>query len=209
MIAGIIWLLIYFRKREREKQYSAFVPPPPTPLAPPPSMSYNHPPTSFQSVQPLLAATASGSSFPSSHTTGTRSNSLQQQQPSQANTSMHSSTSPPIPRNNILTVSNPEVEALAYAKGQLHNAGSAKIARPQSAGGSSPAVIPPHLQPPQAAGRPLTEEQAIVVNNLRSLNVPPAEIGRLMDVMSREREAGAIQANPTFDPDAPPPRYDA
>jgi len=97
---------------------------------------------------------------------------------------------------------------MTYTKGQL------KRLEAQSRGSSSaPIVAAP--QPPNIPGSgELTEEQASFVNNLRSLNVPAAEIASLLEVMRRERAegsgggggsgGGASRANPALDMGAPP-----
>jgi hypothetical protein len=95
---------------------------------------------------------------------------------------------------------------MTYTKGQL------KRLEAQSTGSSSaPIVAAP--QPPNIPGSgELTEEQASFVNNLRSLNVPAAEIASLLEVMRRERAegsggrggGGASRANPALDMGAPP-----
>lgn len=61
-----------------------------------------------------------------------------------------------------------------------------------------------------AGSTELTEEEAMFLNNLHSLNFPPAEIVRLMHVMRRGWVEGVSrsQANVRSDADGPPPSYD-
>lgn len=59
-----------------------------------------------------------------------------------------------------------------------------------------------------AGSTELTEEEAMFLNNLHSLNFPPAEIVRLMHVMRRGRGVSRSQANVRSDADGPPPSYD-
>jgi hypothetical protein len=109
-------------------------------------------------------------------------------------------------------VSNPEMGAtsdapLAYVKGQ------SKRLEVQSTGSSSAPIVSPSIASSVPGSSELTEEQASFVNNLRSLNVPAAEIASLLEVMRRERVEssggrGTSRTSPAVNMD-PPPSYDA
>jgi hypothetical protein len=175
----------------------------------PPSVLYSsHFPSSSQMAQPFANVTTSRSSVLSADMNGRRTSSLQPP----SGTPTHSSTSALIPPSTAFVASNPEAGMLSNATSQTFTAGSSKSVRAQSAGSSSAPIVMTSLPPTPSGSSELTEEQAIFVNNLRSLNVPAAEIGRLMEVMRKEREGtlgtGPIQANTVFDADAPPPSYD-
>ena len=119
------------------------------------------------------------------------------------------------PPSSAFVVSSASTEALSEDASQRYAAPARPSKRTQSAGTSSPAprVLPtsppPPPPPPPPALDGLTEEQAIFINNLRSANVPAAEIGGLMEIMRRERagslgEAGggaqaAVDAPPRYD----------
>jgi hypothetical protein len=106
-------------------------------------------------------------------------------------------------------VSNPEPGMISDAP-LTYTAGALKRHEHHPTGSSS--ALNSNSPPPTLpASGELTAEEASFVNNLRSLNVPAAEIASLMDVMRREREegsgGGSSRANPTLDLGAPP-RYD-
>jgi len=203
-IAAIIFALLFCRRRKQELRPMTFETRSAT--FTPPSVHYSsHFPPSSQMAQPFANVTTSRSSVPTADTNGRRTSSLQ---PPLA----RPSTSALIPPSTAFVVSSPEAEMLSNATSQTFTAGSSKSVRAQSAGSSSAPIVTTSLPPTPSGSSELTEEQAIFVNNLRSLNVPAAEIGRLMEVMRQEREGtlgtGPIQANTTFDADAPPPSYD-
>lgn len=91
------------------------------------------------------------------------------------------------------------------------SARAAKAAEAYYATHPRPAAGSSSQQSPPIPTSELTEEQALFVNNLHSLNVPAAEIARLMEIMRRERDtsaaAGEGTSNTPYGGDAPP-QYD-
>ncbi|KIM79848.1 hypothetical protein PILCRDRAFT_823037 [Piloderma croceum F 1598] len=224
VIAAIILALLFCRRRKPPQHVAEFDPDPSIknfPARPtsfdPQAVLYSSPlPSTAQSVQPLAYATSSRSSFPTTDINDRRS-----LQASSSGAPTSSTGSALIPRSSALRpstagsiepqrfmVSNPEMGSIsdvpmAYAKGQL------KRVEAQSTGSSSAPIVSASLPPNIPGSGELTEEQASFVNNLRSLNVPAAEIASLLEVMRRERAEssggrGASHATPTVDMGAPP-----
>jgi hypothetical protein len=223
VIAAIILALLFCRRRKPSQHVAEFDPDPSNKNVParptsfdPQAVLYSSPlPSTAQSVQPIAYATSSRTSFPATDITDRRS-----PQASSFGAPTSSTASALIPRGSAsrpstapssepqrFMVSNPEMGTvsdvpLAYSKAQ------SKRVEAQSTGSSSaPASPPPNIP---GSGE-LTEEQASFVNNLRSLNVPAAEIASLLEVMRRERagssgggRGGASHANPVLNMDAPP-----
>jgi hypothetical protein len=180
-------------------------------------------------------ATASRTSLPASDSNDWRSHNASQSQSQSQSTPTHSSSSASalLPRGGYGYGSSvPTTATTAYPfvvanpEGTLSNpALPPPLPRPrrpskgtpesqaQSAGTSSPSttrIVTTALPPSVPGSTELTDEQVVFVNNLRGLNVPAAEIARLMEVMRREREAGAgagAGAGGLNAGDAPP-RYD-
>lgn len=226
MIAAIIFFLLFRRRREQPQHVTEFDPDPSIknfPARPasfdPQAALYSSLPSTSQSVQPLAYATSSRTSFPTTDMNDRRSAPASSSGAPTSSTASaliphggarRPSTAPSIEPQRFM-VSNPEMGTISdipmtYTKGQL------KRLEAQSTGSSSaPIVAAP--QPPNIPGSgELTEEQASFVNNLRSLNVPAAEIASLLEVMRRERAegsggrggGGASRANPALDMGAPP-----
>ena len=183
VIAAMILALIFCRRKRKQGplQPMYFESRPSPSHAPTAAALYtSHFPSSPQMVEPFPYAPSSGSS---------------------------ALLSPP---SSAFVVSSASTEALSEDASQRYTAAAAP-ARPskrtQSAGTSSPAprVLPTSPPPPALDG--LTEEQAIFINNLRSANVPAAEIGGLMEIMRRER-AGSLGGGGAQAAVDAPPRYD-
>ena len=206
MLAIIIFALLFCRKKKApqhvaaidredspislEERFTAF--------SPPPAHYSSHLPSSSQFVQPFPYANLSRSSLPTVHTNDRSVSSLR---PSFSSTLTHATTSALIPRSGAHHSSTaPTTETSAPSNTVQAHATGSFIHATQFSGNFS-----------AVGSKELTEEQAIFINNLRSSNVPPAEIARVMDVMRRERdeglEAGLSQISLAFCEDVPP-RYD-
>ena len=105
------------------------------------------------------------------------------------------------PPSSAFVVSSPSTEALSEDASQRYTAAAAAAARPskrtQPRSAETSSALPTSPPPPPPALDRLTEEQAIFINNLRSANVPAAEIGALMEIMRRER-AGSLGSTNNF-----------
>ena len=177
----------------------------------------SHPPSS---PQPYAYATSSRPSFPVTASSDLRTGSYQPSRTSRPSTSDPPSSSASVLRDSTIypsstatrpfVVANPEPGRPSHPS-QLYSEQVSKFAKATYTGPSPAPDVTTSLPPTVPGSNELTEEQVVFVNNLRGLNVPAAEIARLMEVMRRERQgdpsARISPSNTTFDGDAPP-RYD-
>ena len=221
VIVAIILALLCYRRQQRPSRHAAVIDPQPprpgfvtVPSAFNPSVALygSHvPSSSVEYSQPLMYATPSRSSIPtttSDYSNDRRANSYLPSASISSGRTHSTTASGSVTRNNAVRDQNePSVETrvlLASPNSEIRTQLSYPTeSRSHEAQGSS------SLPPIFTRSSEWTEEQSAVLNSLRNANVAPAEITYLMEVMKRQREGGTVgvgssHLNPIVEAGAPP-----
>jgi hypothetical protein len=214
VIAAIILALLCYRRRQSSRN-AAITDPQPHPgfvaeqtaFNPSVALYGSHVPSSVEYSQPLMYATPSRSSIPttSDYSNDRRANSYL---PSVSSGRTHSTTvSGPAPQSNTVRRQNaPSADTQVNSDPNFETRTLSYTAGSESR--SHEAQSSPSPPPIFTHSSDRTQEQAMVLNGLRNANVPSAEIAHLMEVMRRQREeamgVSSSHLNPIVEAGAPP-----